>query len=270
MKLAILAAVLAVNASAGLPEGSVQGKSPLIKGADVMAFVYQKDPNAQDAGWAIVAEYDRTIEKGPIWWDRRLPAPERIQLTKWIWRLYAYRVEPAGDKRYALKPLSVNGTTVGVDASQTPGLLALKKDGTLDGAVLTRYDRGSAMPNETITLGGWLSTTWEGFVPGNYFLATDTTGGEYFLKSINMTLSKDRVADYKTKEIEGRFDLLDTTVPKLFVLRAQNGAKGASKIEGRLAVFIDIVNWKPVFTTDELLLINPNDARDVGFYYERH
>jgi hypothetical protein len=35
-------------------------------------------------------------------------------------------------------------------------------------------------------------------------------------------------------------------------------------------VFIDIVNWKPFFTTDELLLVNPDDAKDVGFYYERH
>jgi hypothetical protein len=35
-------------------------------------------------------------------------------------------------------------------------------------------------------------------------------------------------------------------------------------------VFIDIVNWKPKFTTEELMLINPDDATDVGFYYEKH
>lgn len=268
----LFSSLAAAPVRADLPTGSFKGVSGLIRGADVMALIVQKDPANPNAGWAILAEYDRTIEKGPIRWDRRLPASEFFQLTKWIWRLYAYRVEPAGDKRWSLRPLRVSGAAVEPDPSYTPGALALAENGTLVGATLTRYEKGSVLAAETVTFNGALTSTWEDFVPADYFLATDTTGGEYFLKDVNMRLSKDRVADYDTADIKGKFDLLSTNIPKVFVLRAQNGeVKGRSKIEGRIGVFIDIVNWKSIrFTTDELLLINPDDARDVGFYYERH
>ena len=37
-----------------------------------------------------------------------------------------------------------------------------------------------------------------------------------------------------------------------------------------LLVFFDIVNWKLFRTTNEALLIDPDNARNVGFFYERH
>lgn len=59
--------------------------------------------------------------------------------------------------------------------------------------------------------------------------------------------------------------------PKIFTFKPKGAiTKGADKVLSRIAVFVDIVNWKPFFTTDELLLVNPDDAKDVGFYYERH
>lgn len=268
--LTLLAAVAA--SASDLPTGSFKGRSALIHGADVMALIIQKDPANPQAGWAILAEYDRTIASkgGGIEWDRRLPAPERIQLTRWVFRLYAYRLEPAGQKRWSLRPLKIAGTQIAPDATVTPSVLALAKDGTLEGATMTRYEKGSVLAAETISFFGGLSSTWENFVPGDYFLAHDTTGGEYFSKGHNMSISKDMVAEYAAPEIAGKFDVLATDVPKLFAFRAQSAAnKGSEKLVGRIAVFIDIVNWKPVFRTNELLVINPDDARDLGFYYQR-
>ena len=58
--------------------------------------------------------------------------------------------------------------------------------------------------------------------------------------------------------------------PGIFVFTPRGQVTGANQVASRVGVFVDIVNWKPFFTTDELLLINPDDARDLGFYYERH
>lgn len=117
----------------------------------------------------------------------------------------------------------------------------------------------------------------EGWVPGDYFGSKDSTGGDYTHKRVNTRLGKDKSADFFQQDIVGKFDAVEKA-PGMFVFTprmyiAMPGApasKGADKVVSRIAVFVDIVNWKPFFTTDELLLINPDDAKDVGFYYERH
>lgn len=246
---------LAVSLLAQLPGGSYKGASPRLKNDDVMALLVRGD-------YAVLAEYTRL---------RFIPGPERLEITNWVPRAYFYRVEPAGDKRYALKPIRVSASG---ELEADPGylvtpLLTLKKKGSLDGAVLSRYDKGSAFAAETITFDGKLSSTWEDYVPGDYFGSKDSTGNDYLHKAVNTVLKPDMTAEFAQDEIKGAFAIAQKA-PGVFTFQAKGQALGAEKVTTRVGVFIDIVNWKPFFTTDELLLINPDDARDVGFYYERH
>lgn len=248
--------LLCVLAFAGpLPDGSYKGHSDYLKNADVMALIIRGD-------YAVLAEYTRL---------RFNPGPERLQIANWVPRLYFYKVEPAGNLKYALRPQRVNGSG---DLENDPGylvanLLTLPKKGRLDGAVFQRYDRGSAFVTEKITFGGKLSSTWEDYLPGNYFGSKDSTGNDYLHKAVNTVVHEDMKIDFSQEDIKGRFSVA-RKAPGVFTFKAAGETKGADKVTTRIGVFIDIVNWKPFFTTDELLLINPDDAKDVGFYYERH
>lgn len=251
---------LASNAAAALPDGSYKGHSAFLKNADVMSLLIRGD-------YAILAEYTRL---------RFIPGPERLEITNWVPRTYFYKLEAAGENKFALRAQRVNGSG---DLENDPGylvnnLLTLKKKGKLDGATLTRYERGSAFPAETITFDGKLSSTWEDYVPGNYFGSKDATGNDYLHKAINTVLAKDMKAEFnqtqiKGQEIVGKFTITQKA-PGVFTFKADGAGVGTDKVAKTIGVFVDIVNWKPFFTTDELLLINPDDAKDVGFYYERH
>lgn len=263
LTLALAAAVLASTAAAAVPEGSFRGSSPLLAGPDVMALLIRPDPADDRAGYAILAEYTRV----PY-----IPGPERIEITRWVPRLYAYRVEQIDGRRYAMKPLRVSvGGGIEVDPGYANlGQLTLAREGTVVGAVMTRYDRGSVMIAETIAFDGKVSSTWEDYVPGNYFGSKDSTGSDYLRKDVNTVLGEDKVAEFNQREIVGAFAVAEKA-PGMFVFTPKGVvAAGADKVVTRIGVFVDIVNWKPFMTTDELLLINPDDAKDVGFYYERH
>lgn len=258
----LLASTLASAAAAGiLPEGSWSGSSALTHGPDVMALLVRKDPANPTAGYAILAEYTRL----PY-----IPGPERLEIARWVPRLYAYRMEQTGKLSFAMKPLRVSASgEIVVDAAAPAGELTLASKGSASGGTLTRYEKGSASPAEVVAFSGKVSSTWEGFVPGNYFRSKDATGGDYLKKDINTRLGKDKVADFFQLDFAGKFDMAEKA-PGLFVLSPKGPVTGVDQASGRIAAFVDIVNWKPFFTTDELLLINPDDARDVGFYYERH
>lgn len=262
LRSALLAAVLAPAAHAGLPEGSWSGSSPLLGGPDVMALLLQRDPVNPTAGYAILAEYTRL----PY-----IPGPERLRIARWVPRLHIYRVEQVGKDRFAMKPLRVCAAgEIVVDAAAPASELALAKSGTLLGATLTRFEKGAAAPAETISFDGKVSSTWEKWLPGDYFGSKDSTGGDYLHKRVNTRLGEDRSADFFQQDIVGKFTAVEKA-PRMFVFTPSGEvAKGLDKIAGRIGVFVDIVNWKPFMTTDELLLINPDDAKDVGFYYERH
>lgn len=255
----LLALALSITAtSAGLagpvPEGSFKGTSGLAAGPNIMAFLVRRDPADPKAYYAILAEYQRRSG---------VPLPERTKLTVWVNRMFAYRLEEVGALRYAAKPLRVSsGGEITVDGTAA-ATLTLANSGTMDGATLSR-------DQESVLFDGRISSTWEGYVPGDYFGTKDSTGGDYFKKNVNMTLSPDKVADFFTPEIKGKFEVAEKA-PGMFTFTPKSaGNQGEDKVLGRIGVFIDIVNWKPVFTTDELLLINPGDPKDVGFYYERH
>lgn len=260
MRSIVLLAVLAVSAQAALPEGSWKGNTPVVKDPNVMTLLLKKDPSRAGISYAVLAEYTRL---------KHIPGPERLEITSWIPRMHAFRVEEISPLRYALRPLHVENGEIVPDGRYIPAALQLAKDGTLEGATLTRYDRDSVLFAETITFSGRAGSTWEAYVPGTFFWAHDTSGGDYFKKGINTTLSDDHVADFRTADVEGGFQMTEK-VPGLWTLTSKNATKGADKITDKIGVFIDIVNWKPLFTTNELLLINPDDARDVGFFYQRH
>jgi len=259
--IAVAASLIASVANAGpLPVGSWGGASSLISGPDVMALIVRQDPANPTAGYAILAEYTRL----PY-----IPGPERLEIARWVQRLYVYRVEQLGKDRFAMKPLRVSAAgEIEADSAAVSGELTLAKTGTLVGATMTRYEKGAIA--ETITFDGKVSSTWENWVPGDYFGSKDSTGGDYTHKRINTRLGKDLSGDFFQLDIVGKFTASEKA-PGMFVFLPSGAiTKGADKIQGRIAVFVDIVNWKPFFTTDELLLINPDDAKDVGFYYERH
>lgn len=260
----ILALALALPLSAaagGLPEGSFKGHTPVVRDPNVMALLIRKDPARPGVSYAVLAEYTRL--KG-------IPGPERLEITSWIPRMHAFQVEQLSPLRYAFRPLHVVNGELETDGRYVPGALQLAKPGTLDGATLTRFDRDSALFAETITFDGRVGSTWEPYVQGNFFWAKDSSGGDYFKKGINTVLSDDQVADFRTADVRGSYQMTEK-LPGLWTLSPKGQSLlGADKVTGRIGVFIDIVNWKPLFTTNELLLINPDDARDVGFFYQRH
>ena len=259
--LLLVSALTATTKAGALPEGSWSGSSALIHGPDVMALLVRKDPANPTAGYAILAEYTRL----PY-----IPGPERLEIARWVPRLYVYRMEQIDKLRYSMMPLRVSAAgDIIVDAAAPAGELTLTAKGTASGGTMTRYEKGAATPAEVITFSGKVSSTWESYVPGNFFRSKDATGGDYLKKDINTRLGKDKVGDFFQLDFSGKFDFVEK-IPGLFVLVPKGPVKGVDQAVGRIAVFVDIVNWKPFFTTDELLMINPDDAKDVGFYYERH
>lgn len=259
----LFVASLAAAAVAGpIPEGS--WGSDEIQKSDVMSLIIKADKGNPTAGWAVLAEYTRLhvpIATGLL--------PERLRVCNWVPRIYLFRVGQIDKLRFSLKPVKVGASGgVEVDESKPASELTLAEKGTLAGGTLVRKENGRE--DETINWRNKISSTWESYVPGAFFGSHDATGGDYLHKRINTRLSDDKVADFFQTEIKGKFDMTEVA-PGIFTFKAKGAVeKGADKVLPRIAVFIDIVNWKPFFTTDELMLINTDDAKDVGFYYERH
>jgi len=263
-----LSLVTSLNCLAdSLPEGSFKGNSNLIKNIvdnDIMTLLIKKDPKNEGRYYAILAEYDRI----PL-----TNFTKKTAITKWVPRLYAFRIDKLNQLDYSMMPLNVNDAgDIDVKVNVSASLLRLKKSGSLNGAVLSRYNINtkSDKAEEIIKFKGKVSSTWEKYVPGTYLGTQKNNGADYFSKKTNMELTKDGVAHFYMDEINGYFDVLEKA-PGLFTFAAKVGHNiGEENVVTKIGVFIDIVNWKPVATTDELLLINPNDASNVGFFYERH
>ena len=251
-----------------LPEGSYKGNSNLVgKGLwnnDVMALLIKQDPSNKDVYYAILAEYDRI----PLTNFTRKTA-----ITKWVPRIYAYRVDKVDDLTFSMKPLMVtNSGEIEVNALVKADQLLLKKPNSLRGAIITRYNKQSdkEVVEETIKFRGKVGSTWEDYVAGTYYGTKRKSGKDYFKKDINMDLSEDKVATFYQDEIKGKFTISEK-LPGLFTFTATSEDNaGNDKVTNKIGLFIDIVNWKPIATTEELILINTDDATDVGFYYERH
>lgn len=271
LTLATTAITSAANAQ-NLPEGSFRGKSnqvvTTIKNPDVMALILKKDPNSS-GHLAILGEYTRVPGTPAL--------GTKLVLTSWVPRLYIYQVVRVNELQFVMKPLFVDeaGKVITRDDVQFD-TLTLKTAGSLDRAFVTRFDRQSRLPIETIQIDGRVGSTWESFVPGDFMLTNDSSGRDYSKKTVNVKIAQDGFANYYSDEIVGKFRFTEQGrgTGVFTVLPAEENVKGADKLTGRIGVFIDIVNWKHMgiqrFTTEELLMINPDDASDVGFYYERH
>lgn len=234
---------------------------------DVISFIVQKDQSRDESYYVIMSEYDRVPFTNM---GRRFP------LTKWVNRMYAYQMVQVAPLKYQMNKLVIDANgEINADSNQVMALLELKTAKSFDGAKLSRYTSAQDKTvAEVVVLNGRVGSTWENYVPGNYFGSSDNTGGDYFDKSVNTVITSDGVAKLNTKKTTGEFSIAEKK-PKMFVLKTiSENARGADQVLNRIGVFIDIVNWKHLgikkFTTEEFLLINPENASDVGFFYERH
>lgn len=277
-------ALSSASALAGFADTTITGTSNLVKTTildpNVMAFIVQHDAKS-GINYAVLAEYDR-FDKVPAHF---LTVPvislklgsKGSYLTSWVNRMYLYQIDRVSSTSYELKTLKVasNGEIV-VDHDVKANLLTLEKADSLMGAKIERFEKNSATAVETIVLNNTrpANSTWEAIVPGRYFGTNDNTGGDYFKKGVNTNLGEDGLLLVDREEIKGSFQLTEK-LPKMFTVTSLDSNNlGVDKITNRIVVFIDIVNWKGLgiqkFTTEEMMIINPSDAKDVGFYYERH
>ncbi|MBL7546118.1 MAG: hypothetical protein JNL11_20025 [Bdellovibrionaceae bacterium] len=279
-----------VSFASTLPEGAFRGNSPLVnakqekaKENDFMSMLIKKDEKNSDSYYVILAEYTvqdkevlKFIKLGKI--GKLTPKSNELALVNWVPRMYIYRANKVSDLEFDLKPLMVTASgDIDVNSEAVASHLKLNTANSIEKATLTRLNEKNEVAevvtfNPQRTLRG--NSTWEGYVPGKYFGTTNSTGDDYFKKTVNTDISTDGIVNFNRDTVSGKFKI-EEKLPKMFTLSAaDNVNKGKETVEGKIAVFVDIVNWKSFglerFTTEELLIINPNDASDVGFYYERH
>jgi hypothetical protein len=252
----------AADGFGGLPEGGWIGKSDMVTGLrDRMSLQLKQDPKNPKGYYATLAEYDRL----PI------PSPEKVQVTKWVPRMHVYYVQYVGGQSYSMTPMHLKDDKLVMKDGETPAVLNMKKPGEMKGAVLQRFNADNSVA-ETINFKGKSCSTWEGFVPGKFFKSVNSSGFDYFTKKkVNTFLSEDHVATFNTDALKGDYDMIEVEPGVgLYRFQAKNpGQLGAEELEQQVGQFIDIMNWKPKFRTNELMTIDPNNPRNDGFYYER-
>lgn len=264
-KYLVAAAITAFTSAsfAQLAQGSFSGKNEK-QGSitnDHMTLLIKKDqtPGSEDY-YAILAEYD-------------LLAFSKI--TKWINRMYAYKMVKQSDLIYVMVPLFASSAgDLEIKQQASNSALILKKAGSLEGAIFSRVDlKDSSKVVERIKFTDESAgSTWENFIPSKYLGTQKTSGLDYFQDKYNMEITKDGVVrfNYEKENIHGDFDLHEKIPGVFFTLTPKsNSVKGLSRVQGRIGFFVDIVNQKPKKTNDEFMMINPIKADDIGFYYER-
>lgn len=274
-------------ALAGLKDGTYTGKSTIVKRSlvnpDVMALLLKTDPNTKKQ-YAILAQYDRkaylNIVSGPL--ISLTPAGKSASLlTSWVPRMALYEVQQRTDLNYYLVPMKVDarGDLVANEDVQ-PDFLTLKTANTIKDSEIRRFDRkakdGKVVESVKMDEKYDANSTWEKMVVGNYLASTDNTGGDYLKKSkgVNATLDANGQLAINFNGISGLFSL-EEKADRIFVVKSSDAKNvNADKIENKVAVFIDIVNWKDLgikaFTTEEMLFIDLDEESNVGFFYERH
>jgi hypothetical protein len=271
-----------------LPEGAFRGTSDqMILSNNVMALLIQKDNQRPGIHYAVLAEYDRIFLKIPIPFKNTndVSLGEKLAPVRWVPRMYIYQVEKfsdASDLKFILKPLKINESgEILVNNMARSSTLELKTSGSMVGAKLFRNNNNNqnSAQNEKISFGGALGerlvSTWENYVAGNYGGSVNKTGADYFSDFVNTVLNANGLATFDwlvngAVEIQGTYQMTEA-LPKIFRFTpAAADNKSDAKMTSRIGVFIDIMNWKDWNKkTNELLLINPENPEDVGFFYER-
>ena len=264
-KLIVLAALTLMSAisHATLPEGAFKGDSNMISSPDIMSLLIKKDPNSQDY-YAIIAEY-KVSRLGSFIQSSRI--------TNWIDRIYSYKIVQTSGLKYDLLPLEVTASgDIQANTNGAASTLTLENDGSLKGAIITRNRSQVSSTNEIMRFDGTSSgSTWENYIASKYLGTTLSSGLDYFNDySYNLVINNDMTADFHQNDIKGQFDIRENIQGLFYTMTPRsNSVRGQNKVVGRIAYFTDIVNQKPKKTNDEILFINPEDARDIGFYYER-
>lgn len=234
-----------------------------------MSLQLREDRKNPGRYFATLCEYSRKNFIPEKW--------ERLQMTHDVPRMYAYYVQPRPKDRfhtsgelYDVVPL--RGTREGKLEKNTevvPSVLKMPQPGDMKGAVLTRVD-ARGIPQEDLTFTGKpVVTTWEPYVPGEYFLSLKPSWEDYSSKATNTQFRPDNVVSFNTPDIVGSFKAVEAA-PGMFVMVAETpGQKGAELVEGGIAVVHDLVNWKPFMTTNEFLITKEGAERPL-FFYERH
>ncbi|MGE0614235.1 MAG: hypothetical protein AB7P04_01230 [Bacteriovoracia bacterium] len=272
--IAMVSALVPASALADLPEGSFRGDSSLFKFGPLstysMTLLIKKDPNKADRYYAVLAEYEVLPFTDTVITDI-FSDKKRSAITKWVYRMHAYQMDKGNDYTYVLRPLTVAGGAIVPKTDVVYDVLTLKKPDQIKGATLTRREKGKKEAVETIHFKGNWNSTWENYVVGKFLGTTRSSGLDYLLnKSYNTETFANGQVVFNWEGAKGTFALSES-VPGLFVMKAVEADEAnTAKLEAKIAFFVDIVNWKPKATTNELMLINPSDPKDVGFYYERH
>lgn len=267
-----------------LPEGAFIGQSDShAVDHDDMVLQLRKDPDGPGY-YAILSEYSR---------NGLLAGREndRFRLTDDVLRMQTFYIEHASAGRYLARPL--RGTSDGelvIDREADPSVLDINAHGSMSGARFhLRPQQGDARI-EQIEFDGELSvTSWEPFRPERYYLSMNPGASDYLFNDDHNTVFSNRGTeeepdyrvsfdvqdrdpddDVESPRIEGQFRAVETG-PGVFVMAPEDSSSpGARLIAGKLLVFFDLVNWKPHMTTNEALIIDPNDPSNVYFFYERH
>jgi hypothetical protein len=250
-----------------LPIGSFEATSPNVSGRkNRMVLQLKRDPENPQGYYATLSEYTRRL---PANLGRLVPG---LQMTSWVPRMYPYYITHEGNDVYELRLLRVAGDgSLEASPNAPSSTLELGKGrNAMKGAVLVRREANDCV--EKISFDGTTAvSTWERNIIGNYFLAIDRSGGQYFEKGVNTVVKPDMTIEFNTHHLMGQYMIRPHAKGLFFTLEPmkprQLGALAASKLIGK---GIDIVNWKPFRTTIEILLMNPENARDVKFFYERH
>lgn len=264
-------------------EGAYIASSDLVvqvgSSEDVMSLIVKHDPARPGLGYLFMAEYDRLVTGSLAQLISR-----RIPITKWTNRMFLFQMEQSSANVILLRRLVVQGGVIEAEENLA-GLITLQQAGQLQGATLRRFKAGTSEVAEVISVRKEGGSTWEPFVPGHYFGLNKFALTAYFKKSdINTFVSPAGVISFSRSNMAGAFQMNESR-PRMFtfspISMSQAGEGALSPISNavvaetrktltkKIGVFIDIMNWKPLMNTNELLIVNPEDPSDIDFYYER-
>jgi hypothetical protein len=277
-----------------ISEGVYRGTSSTGKH---LTLLLRKAPDSADHFNAILAEYLYPPEK-----LRFILNKEYLKdVAHAVPQMYLYRADRyPGEWNYRLTPLHLDGSG---DLIPNPDMKEQTLEIFLGAYGLAPRIRFDGKELGAIEFNEKPHSTWENYVSGNFiigFHGTYTSVLSYNARNLipanSLELAESKVetgrvptakfigtkfylSPFLRRNYSGQFDMIESKqVPGIYLLRnARRGAKGAKKLQTRVAAFVDIVNWKTNppegqkrKCTDEMVLFNPENPKDVTIYYERN
>ncbi len=243
----------------------------------------------QDSYYGVVLEYLKPFkEKGFVGSFLR-PGKKKIfrkgrhgylqELLKWI---KIYKFERVHNSRtFRMKPLEVrNGKVVVKESAEFASLQVNPNERKpMRNSVLKTVINGQIVDLKlTKTRRFPLKSTWkDSYVPGPYNPGYKQADIDilFLLDDFNKkTKEATAVFDVETLKdrdllIQGRFDIIEAG-PGMFTFQENEkvASTGASLVEDKIGVFIDVYDASPVMKTVELILIDPSNPYGSQMYFE--